>query len=201
MITSSIVRTAPPALAPLFRSDGQARILIELFLADPGTELSITDLAEQAGVAYGSVHREVTRLLAAGLLAERRVGAIRLIHANGQNPLVEPLRSLIQAAAGPVPLLTAELSAIDGVEQAFLFGSYAARLQGVAGDPPNDIDVMVIGTPEPAAIYAACRRVRDQIGRAVSPTIMTRQEAGENTGFLTHIRAHPTVPLITGEAT
>ena len=200
MILSAIVRTAPPALAPLFRSDGQARILTVLFLADPDAEFSITDLGEQAGIAYGSVHREVTRLLAVGLLAERRVGATRLVHADGRSPLVPPLRSLIQAATGPVPLLTAELSAIDGIEQAFLFGSYAARLLGVSGDPPNDIDVMVIGSPEPAAVYAACRRVRDQVGRVVSPTIMTRQELGENTGFLTHVKEHPTVPLIAAQA-
>ena len=50
-------RTAAPLLAPIFRSDGQARLLAALLLK--GDELSITDLAERTDLAYPTVHREV----------------------------------------------------------------------------------------------------------------------------------------------
>ncbi len=45
----SYMRTEAPLLAPIFRSDGQARLLSTLLLT--GDELSITDLAKQAGLA------------------------------------------------------------------------------------------------------------------------------------------------------
>jgi predicted nucleotidyltransferase len=198
MILSTIVRTALPILAPLFRSEGQARLLAELFLSGDA-ELSISDLAGRAGLAYGSAHREVERLLVAGLLAERRVGNSRLIRPNPDSPLTTPVRDLLLVSGGPVPLLAAELSTIDGVETAFLFGSFAARMRGVPGDPPNDIDVMVVGAPNPKAVYAAARRVSDQVGRPVSPTIMSREELQADSGFLSHVKENPTVAIIPGD--
>ena len=57
----SYMRTEAPLLAPIFRSDGQARLLSTVLLT--GDELSLTDLAERAGLAYPTAHREVGRLL------------------------------------------------------------------------------------------------------------------------------------------
>ncbi len=36
---------------------------------------------------------------------------------------------------------------------AFLFGSFAARLSGQSGAAPAGIDVMVVGNPDPMAVY------------------------------------------------
>ena len=189
------MRTAPPLLAPLFRSDGQARLLAELFLSG-SDELNLNELAERAGLAYGTVHREVSRLLEAGLLSERRVGQARLVRPNPGSPLTQPVRDLLLVSAGPVPLLAGELRSIAGVQAAFLYGSFAARMRGESGNAPNDIDVMVVGTPDPMAVYDACRRVGDQVSREVNATIMTPDELQERSGFLTEVRRGPTVPVI-----
>jgi predicted transcriptional regulator len=69
------MRTGARLLAPIFRSDGQARLLSTLLLTDE--ELSITDLAKQADLAYPTAHREVERLVDAGILRERQVGRTR----------------------------------------------------------------------------------------------------------------------------
>ncbi|WP_324273596.1 ArsR family transcriptional regulator [Blastococcus brunescens] len=179
----------------MFRSDGQARLLAELFLSG-ADELNLNELAQRAGLAYGTVHREVRRLLDAGLLSERRVGQARFVRPNPGSPLSRPVRDLLLVSAGPVPLLAAELREIAGVQGAFLYGSFAARMCGEPGDAPNDIDVMVVGTPDPMAVYDASRRVGDQVGREVSPTIMTPDEIGKRSGFLAQVRSSPTVPVI-----
>ena len=182
-------------MAPLFRSDGQARLLAELFLS--GTdELNLNELATRAGLAYGTVHREVRRLLDAGLLSERRVGQARLVRPNPESPLTQPVRDLLLVSAGPVPLLAAELRDIAGVQAAFLYGSFAARMRGEPGTAPNDIDVMVVGTPDPMAVYEACQRVGDQVGREVNATIMTPDELEEHSGFLAQVRRSPTVAIV-----
>ncbi len=199
MIVSVFVRTAPPLLNPLFRSDGQARLLVELFLSGDD-ELSISDLARRTGIAYASVHREVSRLLKAALLAERTVRGARLVRPNDDSPLADPVRALLRVSAGPVPLLAAEMEHIVGVEFAFLFGSFAARLLGVAGEAPNDIDLMVVGAPEPSDVYGACRRVGDAVGRPVSPTMMSRAEwdsgLADRSGFLRHVLENPRLPVL-----
>ena len=188
------MRTEAPLLAPIFRSGGQARLLSAILLT--GDELSITDLAEHAGLAYPTAHREVSRLLEAGILTEREVGRTRLIRANDQSPLVEPLREILTVATGPVVMLARELADVDGIESAFLYGSFAARLQGESGPAPHDIDLMVVGRPDVDAVYEACTRVEESVRRPINPTILTSAELAEPSGFLETVRDGPTVAVI-----
>lgn len=189
------MRTGPPLTAPLFRSDGQARLLTELFLSG-AEELNVRELARRVSLSYATVHREVERLLEAGLLAERRVGQARLVRPDFSSPLAEPVRALLMVSSGPVPLLADELQEVPGVRSAFIFGSFAARLTGERGSAPVDIDLMVVGHPEPMAVYEACRRVSEQVRRDVNPTIMTLEEVAGASGFLTQVRSGPVVPVI-----
>lgn len=191
------MRTEAPLLAPVFRSEGQARLLAVVLLG--GDELSITELADRAELAYPTAHREVARLLNAGILFERSVGKTRLISANRESALVPPLRQLLLIALGPVPLLAEALGTIEGVELAFLYGSFAARMRGVDGPAPHDIDVMVVGTPDVGAVYDACSRVEKEVRRPVNPTIVTRDDLASESGFMAQVRANPIVPVV-GEA-
>ncbi len=188
------MRTDAPLLAPIFRSAGQARLLAALLLG--GDELSVTDLANRAQLAYPTAHREVARLVEAGILTERQIGRTRLIRANSQSPLTVPLREILVISAGPTALLAEELGRITGVDSAFLYGSFAARLLGIEGAVPNDIDVMVIGTPDVDEVYESCTRVEAAVHRPVNPTILTATELAEQSGFLDSVRAGSVVPVV-----
>lgn len=188
------MRTSSPLLAPVFRSDAQARLLAAIFLAEE-SEASISALARGAGVSYPTAHREVVRLVEAGILAERRVGQARIVRPNGTSPLVSPLRELILVSTGPVPALRKALGEIDRVRCAFVFGSFAARAHGVPGGPPNDVDVMVIGDQDPAEVYEVCRTVSAEVKRPVNPTILTGDEWVAGSGFISHVRESPTLHL------
>lgn len=188
------MRTASPLLAPLFRSEGQARLLAALLLT--GEELSLTQLAVDARLAYPTAHREVARLLAAGLLVERRVGNVRLISGNPDSPLTAPVRAILLSIVGPVVLLQQALSPVEGIACALIFGSFAARAQGVSGPPPNDIDVLVIGEPAESRVYETCREVSAQVGRVVNPTVMTPSEWMQHTGFVAEVKSNPVVEVI-----
>ncbi len=188
------MRTRAPLLAPIFRSDGQARLLSSLLLA--GDELSLTDVAERADLAYPTAHREVARLIDAGILVERQVGRTRLIRANPHSPLTVPLREILTVVSGPVVLLAEEFEHIDGIQSAFLYGSFASRLRGVDGPAPLDIDVMVVGAPDVDAVYEACTRVEAAVHRPVNPTILSPSEFGAESGFLDTVRSGAIVPVI-----
>ncbi|MFC5381527.1 winged helix-turn-helix domain-containing protein [Aquipuribacter nitratireducens] len=188
------MRTAAPLLAPIFRSDGQARLLTEVLLT--GDELSLTELATRAGLAYPTAHREVARLLDAGILSERLVGRTRLIRGNDESPLTSPLREILRVAAGPVAMLTEELGRVPSIDSAFVYGSFAARMLGVAGPAPHDIDLMVLGDPDVDAVYQACTRVESAVHRPVNPTILTTEEFAASSGFLDTVRSGPAVVVI-----
>ncbi len=67
------MRSAAPALLPIFRSRLQADILAALLLR-PDRELSLTDLATRLHAPLSTVHVEVQRLAYAGLLMRREAG-------------------------------------------------------------------------------------------------------------------------------
>lgn len=134
----------------------------------------------------------------AGILSERQAGRTRLIRADNDSPLVRPLREILTVAAGPVVILAEELARIDGIESAFLYGSFAARMLGDAGPAPHDIDVMVLGGPDVDAVYEACSRTEAAVHRPVNPTILTPEEFAATSAFLDNVRSGPAV-AVSGE--
>ena len=184
--TIHYMRTAAPLLLPLFRSASQARVLSALFLAVD--RMSIQTLSEHLEIPYATVHREVGRLLEAGLVTEEKVGNYRLIGPNEQSPYYRPLSELLEIASGPVPLLRKALEGVDGVREVVIFGSWAHRTLGHRGPAPEDIDVMVIGQPNVGKVYAACSSVTKKLGWPVNPTIMSVDEWHEDTPFLRNVR-------------
>lgn len=132
-------------LAPVLRSETQARLLAALLL-QAGREASIADLARETGADSGNLHAEVERLVTAGVLADRRVGRTRLLRAT-DSPLTRPLADLLSLGYGPKPALENALRGVAGVDHAFIGGSWAARYDGENGPFPHDIDVIIVGTP------------------------------------------------------
>lgn len=178
-------------MLPIFRSEEQSRLLAEIFVhaAEP---MSLTGLSDRTGVSIAGVHKEVERLEAAGLIQSRRVGRTRLIEPDEASPYYPDLRGLLAKAFGPEQFLRRGLDGLAGVEEAFIFGSWAApEIQR----PPEDIDVMVIGTPDVDAVHALARAIESEVGRAVNVVVMTRDEFMGDDGFLRSVRNGPTVSI------
>lgn len=188
------MRTAAPLLLPLFRSASQERVLSALFLADG--RRSIQDLSEFLEIPYATVHREIGRLLQAGLIMEEKVGNSRLIGPNKKSPYYRPLYELLEISSGPVPLLKKALGGIKSVKKVILFGSWAHRALGIRGPAPEDIDVLVIGQPDIRKVYAVCASVGKQLGWSVNPTIMSDEEWQTDTPFLRNVRKGGVINVI-----
>ena len=124
------------------------------------------------------------------------MGRTRLIRANDESPLVDPLREILTIATGPVVILAEELARIDGIESAFLYGCFAARMLGDAGPAPHDIDVMVLGEPDVDAVHEACARIEAAVHRPVNLTILTPEEFAAPSALLDNVRSGPAVAVI-----
>lgn len=190
------MKTKAPPLLPFFRSETQARILAALFLReDEG--MSLADLSRFTGSASPTVHHEVERLEAAGVVTSTRVGNVRLVRPNRDLPYFEELHALLLKTYGPVALLSHALSDVDGIEEAYIFGSWARRYEGETGAFPGDIDLLVVGEPNPDAVYEACRVAEEQLRSAVNSTILTPAEwKRPRTGFVKTVKKGPKVALL-----
>ena len=187
------MRTTAPQLLPLFRSDGQGRLLARIYLHSP---TSLASLARDLGLDDGGITREADRLERAGLVRSERFGRNRILHPNDESPYYRDLYNLLLKAFGPASVVAPELERIDGIEHAFLFGSWAARYHGEVGDDPADIDVMVVGSPSMFDVMDAETGLSELLGREVNVVVVSPDDwEASKSGFLQEVRQRPVVEL------
>lgn len=176
---------------PLFRSPEQERLLGELFVFADGP-ISLSELAGRAGTSLGGAHKEVERLESAGLVRSTTAGRSRLIEADPTSPVYMELRGLLQKTVGPEPLLRSALADVNGIEEAFIYGSWADP----AERSPADIDVLVIGSPDVGEVYDAAFAVEAEVGRPVNVTVRSPGEWAEADGaFERAVKSGPRIDL------
>jgi len=177
---------------PILRSQSQAELLT-LLLLHPGTEYSITELSEKLSVPLTTVQREVNRFLEVGLITERRAGRTREVSANSRSRYARPLTELLTLAFGPHVVIREEFGDIPAAGIA-IYGSWAARYNGVPGPAPADVDVLVIGEPARADIYDAAERAEQRIGFPVNVTLASPARwAAASDALIQQLRSSPVV--------
>ena len=103
--------------------------------------MTASELARRLSIPQPTVSREIQRARVSGIVRTRSVG------------------------------LAAALATIDGIDHAYLFGSWAARYLGEAGPRPRDLDLLVLGRPDDSAVYRAVEAERDALGYEIQVTI------------------------------
>jgi predicted nucleotidyltransferase len=185
------VRAAAPALLPVFRSRLQG-VLLALVLGHPDREWTLEELASSSREPYQTVGNEVRRLQGAGLATVRTVGRSKFLRANTASPYFGPLAQLVLMSFGPPLIVSEELATLPGVDQVFIYGSWAARYAGEPGPAPNDVDVLLVGAPDRDEAYEAAARAQQRLGREVNVTIrsVARWDKDQD-GFTVQLRSSP----------
>lgn len=189
-------KSPAPSLLPIFRSQQQAELLA-LILGDPSVEHTLTDLAEKTGTPYASVHREIERAESAGLTISRLVGRTRLVRANEASPYFVGLADVLVKAFGAPWVLANALADIAGIDHAYIYGSWATRASGEAGQRPvGDIDLLVLGKPDRDALYAAASNAEQRLGRSIQITIRASDWLTTGSGtFYDTVATRPMIAL------
>jgi predicted nucleotidyltransferase len=162
-----------PLLSPLLRSDTQGRMLAALYL-HPEHEWTATELAREAGVSLPTILRDINRLTTTGFVLERTSGRNRYLRVNTSHPIFSAVADVVRHSYGPLAVLPEILANVPGVEEAYLFGSWAARYEGKSGADPNDIDVVAIGNPDRMTIFEAAAAATAQLRREVNIRAISR---------------------------
>jgi predicted nucleotidyltransferase len=188
------VRTAAPAVLPLFRSEMQLRLL-GLLLLQPERAWTLNGLAAALGAPVSSVHRELRRAEAAGIVRRDDDARPHRFTAATDDALVEPLTTLLRRSVG----LEAELrAALDrpGVRAAVIHGSWA----GSERRPDSDVDVLVVGDADLRELRRLVRPISRAAGRTVDLTVLhpeeLREQVARRSSFTRRLLEEATVPLV-----
>lgn len=190
-----IVKPEKAALSPILRSDTQGMILAQLFM-NPGDDFSISELARQANTSAPTAMREVERLLESQLVIQRTVGRARLIQVNTKHELHDAIRKIVAYSYGPAAVLPAALYGIEGLEQALLYGNYAAYLKKERASDSPEIDLLLVGYVNRIEASNAAKRVEGYLDRSVNVKFVGSQDwESESSDFVKGAKAASLVPL------
>jgi predicted nucleotidyltransferase len=152
--------------------------LLAYYFTNPTTRHHLRDLAERLSVDPSNLSKELSRLEREGLFRSEVNGRQKYFQLNREYPLFNEVRSIIAKTIGAVPLLAESLKKIEGVEEAYLYGSFARNQQ----DAASDVDVLVIGKPKSETLAETVQKLERQLGREINYTVLTRKELESRRG-------------------
>jgi len=153
------------------RSKARQRLLAYYF-ANPTARHHLRDLAERLSIDPSNLSKELGRMEREGLFHSEVSGRQKYFQLNREYPLFAEVRSIVAKTIGAVPLIAQSLKKLEGIEEAYLYGSFARNQQ----DASSDIDVLVIGTPGGEGLGEAVQKLERQLGREINYTVLTRKE-------------------------
>jgi len=132
-----------------------------------------SDLAKFLEIAPSSLQRELSALVEAGILRQKREGNRVYFQANPESPLVPELEGLLAKTAGLADVLREALRRhVRKIRVAFVYGSIARGEERAA----SDVDLIVIGSLTLSDVAPALRSAEERLGRPVNVTMYRPEE-------------------------
>jgi len=184
----------------LFGESAVRREILRTFFARPGILRHVRELARELGWSATIVGQELDRLERTGILTSERIGRARRYRVDDQSPIASEIRSLVQKTIGVEARIRDAIADLPGIEEAFMYGSYAR------GDDraTSDLDLFVIGPVDQERLGEALADVERELGRDVNVTSYERSELEqlrrEGDLFIERVYAGAQVSLIGAKA-
>ncbi len=145
-----------------------------------------------------NLSRELARLETEGLFASERRGRQKYFRLNRSYPLYEEMRRIVFKTVGVVGRLRNALTKVPGIEEAWLYGSFARDRQ----DAASDIDILIVGEPMAEGLERAIRKLERELGREINYTSLSPREferrRRRKDAFLEDVWRHKKIRLVSG---
>ena len=186
-------------LSSLLFSDYRRRVL-GLLLLHPDTSYHVRELARLTGTSAGTLHKELTKLTAGGILRRQEVGNQVRYSADRDCPVFDELASILRKTSGLVDVLAVALSSVEKkIALAFVFGSMARGEQ----QSSSDVDVMLVGSLGFAEAVQVLHPVQATLQREINPVVYSLQEfrrrAASDDSFIREVLSRPKLFVVGNE--
>ena len=156
----------------------------------------LRELATLMEMDPGNLSREMGRLSEMGLFKVNTRGRLKLFTLNTSHPLYKEIRGLLLKTQGAPQQIRQALQTLPDIEQAFLYGSFAAGKT----DEKSDVDLMIIGKVDHLKLAESLRPIEKKLGREIHFRTLGKEEylkrSKEKDPFIITVKKGKTIPLI-----
>jgi len=158
-------------LKDLLGSEARVRVL-SLLLREADRSFYVREIVRLTDLPPRAVQRELERLTKNGLLLREPRGNQVHYRANKENPIFTDLRSLFLKTVALADPIREELTRLEGIEIAFIYGSIAAGVD----TPESDIDLFVVGPAKLSDLSPSLASLEATLGREINVSLFTAAE-------------------------
>lgn len=155
----------------LTKSRIRQRIIL-LFVYNQNKEFYLSEIAKIVRTSAGTAQRELNKLLHSDFIIFKKKANLNIYILNTHYSLLKEVESIVKKTLGIEVELKKELSRIDNISFAFLFGSYVKG--GFKSD--SDIDLFIIGEVDEDQVFKAVQKVEEIVRREVNYHIANKTE-------------------------
>ncbi len=153
------------------RSKVSQAVLGYFFLHDD-QELYVEEMVKKLHVDKRNLVKKLREFVTEGLLRDERRGREVYYTLNKEYHLFEEYRKIILKTYGVEQQLRQLLKGLKGVDEAYIFGSYAKNTM----DGKSDIDVLMVGEAKSVDVYARVHPLQKNVGREINIVNMSGSE-------------------------
>jgi len=158
-------------LKALFSSGTRITVLSHFFL-HPGESYYLRQLDKVLQVPVGQLGRELRNLERICLLTSSVEGNQKRYVINQEFPFYDELRSIFLKTTSVGDIVRDSLSDLEGIELAFVYGSFAKAEE----HPGSDIDIMVIGDVSDREVNRTISAMERKLKRTINYSLYERKE-------------------------
>lgn len=183
-------------LAEILFKDYRRRVLA-LLLLNPDKRYHVREIARLTGTVAGTLHKELSRLAEAGILARQSMGNQVQYFADRNCPVFDELASILRKTSGLVEVsANALVSLAENIDVALIFGSMASSRESSA----SDVDLLVIGDVDFADVAKSIYPSQDILQREINPKVYTQEKwrrlLAKKDGFAKEVMKQPKLFII-----
>ena len=142
------------------------------FMLHEDSELYVHEMARRLSLDQGNLDRKLKELEKEGVFKSDLRGKERYYSLNAAFPLLQEYKKIILKTVGFEQSLKQLLKAVKGVDQAYLFGSYAQNKM----DSSSDIDLLVVGDHSALELQKKIAEIQKSVEREINVISMNAAE-------------------------
>lgn len=169
---------------------------LNYFFLNEDKKIYINELARLIEEEAKNVYRILLRLEKSGILVSEFKGKERYFFTNKKNSIYNEYKAVFLKTAGFENLLKKTVKRIDGIKEAYIYGSYPNK----SYDANSDIDLLLVGELNLLTSERAIHKIQKNIGREINVVNMTSAEFNrkkkEGNQLIKSIFGHKTIKLL-----
>lgn len=172
-----------------------SRDVLAFFFLHGQSALYVNELGRRLKLDSGNLARKLIQLEKDGLLRSELKGKQKYYSLNHAFPLINEYRKIAMKTWGFEYLLQRALQGVQGIEKAYIYGSYAKDKM----DASSDIDLLMIGRHQPLELQKKIAELQKKTNREINVVSLTPAEyekKRKTDPLVKSILDHPSIPIL-----